>query len=130
MFKMLIVEDEVTIRHGIKAWFSKSKFEIVEAADGRVALELLKNEKLETNLHREYQLLAEGIIGREKLNKEIVIMHPGPINRGVEMIVDPSLVPGSRILQQVTNGISIRMAVLFSLLGGDATTTLQNGVEA
>jgi len=65
-----------------------------------------------------------------RMQSHALLLHPGPINRGVEMIVDPSLVPGSRILQQVTNGISIRMAVLFSLLGGDATTTLQNGVEA
>ena len=65
-----------------------------------------------------------------RMQGHALLLHPGPINRGVEMIVDPSLVPGSRILQQVTNGISIRMAVLFSLLGGDATTTLQNGVEA
>ena len=64
-----------------------------------------------------------------RMQSHALLLHPGPINRGVEMIVDPSLVPGSRILQQVTNGISIRMAVLFSLLGGDATTTLQNGVE-
>ena len=65
-----------------------------------------------------------------RMQSHALLLHPGPMNRGVEMIVDPSLVPGSRILQQVTNGISIRMAVLFSLLGGDATTTLQNGVEA
>ena len=65
-----------------------------------------------------------------RMQTHALLLHPGPINRGVEMIVDPSLVPGSRILQQVTNGISVRMAVLFSLLGGDATTTLQNGVEA
>lgn len=65
-----------------------------------------------------------------RMQSHALLLHPGPINRGVEMIVDPSLVPGSRILQQVTNGISVRMAVLFSLLGGDATTTLQNGVEA
>ncbi len=65
-----------------------------------------------------------------RMQSHALLLHPGPINRGVEMIVDPSLVPGSRILQQVTNGISIRMAVLFSLLGGDATTTLPNGAEA
>jgi len=64
-----------------------------------------------------------------RMQSHALLLHPGPINRGVEMIVDPSLVPGSRILQQVTNGISVRMAVLFSLLGGDATTTLQNGAE-
>lgn len=48
-----------------------------------------------------------------------LLMHPGPINRGVELTVDPSDVPGSRILTQVSNGVSIRMAVLFTLLGGD-----------
>ena len=65
-----------------------------------------------------------------RMQSHALLLHPGPINRGVEMIVDPSVVPGSRILQQVTNGISIRMAVLFSLLGGDATATLSNGADA
>ena len=65
-----------------------------------------------------------------RMQSHALLLHPGPINRGVEMIVDPSLVPGSRILQQVTNGISVRMAVLFSLLGGDATATLSNGADA
>ena len=65
-----------------------------------------------------------------RMQSHALLLHPGPINRGVEMIVDPSLVPGSRILQQVTNGISVRMAVLFSLLGGDATAALSNGAES
>jgi len=65
-----------------------------------------------------------------RMQSHALLLHPGPINRGVEMIVDPSLVPGSRILQQVTNGISVRMAVLFSLLGGDVTATLSNGADA
>jgi aspartate carbamoyltransferase catalytic subunit len=59
-----------------------------------------------------------------------ILMHPGPINRGVELIVDPADVPGSRILQQVTNGVNVRMAVLFSLLGSGATTVLQQGAES
>jgi aspartate carbamoyltransferase catalytic subunit len=40
------------------------------------------------------------------------------MNRDVEMLVDPATLPGSRILAQVTNGVSVRMAVLFTLLGG------------
>jgi aspartate carbamoyltransferase catalytic subunit len=39
------------------------------------------------------------------------------MNRGVEMAVDPSELPGSMILHQVTNGVAVRMAVLFRLLG-------------
>jgi aspartate carbamoyltransferase catalytic subunit len=46
-----------------------------------------------------------------------LVMHPGPMNRGVEMAVDPSELPGSMILHQVTNGVAVRMAVLFQLLG-------------
>lgn len=59
-----------------------------------------------------------------------LVMHPGPMNRGVEITVDPADLPGSRILRQVTNGVSVRMAVLFSLLGGDLAGVPANGSEA
>lgn len=49
------------------------------------------------------------------LNKQIVIMHPGPINRGVEITSDVVDSDHSIILQQVENGVAIRMAVLFLL---------------
>jgi aspartate carbamoyltransferase catalytic subunit len=65
-----------------------------------------------------------------RLAPHALLMHPGPINRGVEMQVDPSEVPGSRILQQVSNGISVRMAVLFSLLGGEITPASTLGGDA
>ncbi len=65
-----------------------------------------------------------------RLAPHALLMHPGPINRGVEMQVDPSEVPGSRILQQVANGISVRMAVLFSLLGGEISPAVTLGGDA
>jgi aspartate carbamoyltransferase catalytic subunit len=46
------------------------------------------------------------------------------MNHGVEIGVDPALVPGSLIAQQVTNGVSIRMAVLLSLLGPAASSEM------
>lgn len=57
------------------------------------------------------------------LQPHALVMHPGPMNRGVEITVDPADVPGSRILTQVANGVSVRMAVLFALLGGESTLT-------
>ena len=51
----------------------------------------------------------------ENLNKEITIMHPGPINRGVELTSDVADSSHSLILDQVENGVAIRMAVLFLL---------------
>lgn len=53
----------------------------------------------------------------DSLNKEIVIMHPGPINRGVEITSDVADSDHSIILQQVENGVAIRMAVLYLLAG-------------
>jgi aspartate carbamoyltransferase catalytic subunit len=52
----------------------------------------------------------------EKLDKEIVIMHPGPINRGVEITSDVADSEHSIILDQVENGVAIRMAVMYLLV--------------
>ncbi len=51
----------------------------------------------------------------DSLNKEIIIMHPGPINRGVEITTDVADSKQSMILNQVENGVAIRMAVIYLL---------------
>ncbi|MFM8955024.1 MAG: aspartate carbamoyltransferase catalytic subunit [Actinomycetota bacterium] len=51
------------------------------------------------------------------LQAQTIVMHPGPMNRGVEMQIDPSDVKNSLIHRQVANGVAVRMAVLFDLLG-------------
>lgn len=53
----------------------------------------------------------------DSLNKEITIMHPGPINRGVELTSDVADSEHSIILDQVENGVAVRMAVLYLLAG-------------
>lgn len=53
----------------------------------------------------------------DSLDKEIVIMHPGPINRGVEITSDVADSQHSIILDQVENGVAVRMAVLYLLAG-------------
>lgn len=67
---------------------------------------------------REYRKLF--MITRDRLcfaKKEVLIMHPGPINRGVEIEPEVADSKQSAILDQVTNGIAIRMAVLYRLIG-------------
>ena len=56
-----------------------------------------------------------------RLADHVLVMHPGPMNRGVEIAVDPSELPGAMITKQVANGIAVRMAVLFDILGGGAS---------
>jgi aspartate carbamoyltransferase catalytic subunit len=83
----------------------------------RIQLER-QNQVLFSSL-REYSL-AYGINRAllDSLNKEIVIMHPGPINRGVELDSDVADSGRSIILQQVENGVAVRMAALYLLAGG------------
>jgi aspartate carbamoyltransferase catalytic subunit len=57
----------------------------------------------------------------DSLKKEIVIMHPGPINRGVELNSDVADSQHSIILNQVENGVAVRMAVLYLLSGKDTS---------
>ena len=86
----------------------------------RIQLER-QNQVLFSSL-REYNL-AYGINKRllESLNKEVVIMHPGPINRGVELDSDVADSGQSIILNQVENGVAVRMAALYLLAGGRET---------
>jgi aspartate carbamoyltransferase catalytic subunit len=49
--------------------------------------------------------------------KDVIIMHPGPMNRGVEIMDDVADGPYSVILEQVENGVAVRMAILYLLLG-------------
>lgn len=67
---------------------------------------------------REYSLYY-GITKKmlDNLKKEIVVMHPGPINRGVELSSDAADSSHSIILDQVENGVAVRMAVLYLLAG-------------
>jgi len=60
-------------------------------------------------------------INRERLKnakRDVMIMHPGPINRGVELTSDVADGPFSVILDQVANGVAVRMALLYLLIGG------------
>lgn len=52
---------------------------------------------------------------------DAIVMHPGPINRGVEIAPDVADAPQSVILNQVTNGVAVRMALLYLLIGAEAS---------
>lgn len=63
----------------------------------------------------------------ERLSPTSVVMHPGPMNRGVEMQVDPQDLTNSLIHRQVANGVAVRMAVLFDVLAGEQAA-VQSGL--
>ncbi len=96
--------------------------EAVEGVDVVMALRIQKerqNDPLIPSL-REYARFYG--INREVLRgaaDNVLIMHPGPINRGVEMSPDVADGPGSVILDQVANGVAVRMALLYLVLGDE-----------
>ncbi len=95
--------------------------EVIEWAD---ALNILRiqRERMGVGLipsvreYRDYFGITQERLQQHK--KEVVIMHPGPMNRGVE--IDSSVADGDQaiILDQVLNGVAIRMSILYNLLGG------------
>ena len=82
-------------------------------------IQLERQKKVLFSTLREYNL-AYGVTQKllNKIDKEIVIMHPGPINRGVEIDSDVADGKNAIILQQVENGVAVRMAVLYLLAEG------------
>ncbi|HDZ23640.1 MAG TPA: aspartate carbamoyltransferase catalytic subunit [Desulfobacteraceae bacterium] len=66
--------------------------------------------------------LDRKLVSRAK--KDVIVMHPGPINRGVEIIPDVADGPSSVILDQVSNGVAVRMALLYLLIGGKQSVDL------
>jgi aspartate carbamoyltransferase catalytic subunit len=56
----------------------------------------------------------------DRLDDKAIVMHPGPMNRGVEIAADVADLPRSVVIDQVRNGVAVRMAVLYELLGSGA----------
>jgi len=68
-----------------------------------------------TEYYQRYGLTEERL---KRAAKDVIVMHPGPMNRGVEIASEVADGPYSVILDQVENGVSVRMAALYLLLGG------------
>ncbi len=93
---------------------------LLEGVDAVMMLRL-QRERMEEGLvpsleeyHRDYGLNA---VRLARAARDAVVLHPGPINRGVEITDDVADGPQSLVLRQVSNGVAIRMAVLETLLG-------------
>ena len=112
---------------GIEAMGAKAFPRLEQAVEGtdvvmmlRIQKERLSGPALFPNT-REYSRYF-GLNARmlDRAKPDAIVMHPGPVNRGVEL--DPSIADGPRsvILDQVTNGVAVRMALLYLLAGGQA----------
>ncbi|WP_455217267.1 aspartate/ornithine carbamoyltransferase family protein, partial [Kaarinaea lacus] len=96
----------------------------IKNADVVIMLRLQKERMQGALLPSEQEYFQTFGLTKEKLKlakPDAIVMHPGPINRGVEIESDVADGPQSVILEQVTNGIAVRMAVMSMVLGRPAT---------
>jgi len=89
---------------------------------------------LRTQLERQKEVFYPSVkeyfnlygLDRKKLalaKKDVIVMHPGPINRGVEIAPDVADGDFSVILEQVNNGVAVRMAILYLMMGPGEETS-------
>jgi aspartate carbamoyltransferase catalytic subunit len=93
---------------------------VLPKADVVYLLRMQKERQIESLLPSLREYTAHYALTRERarlLSDEALVMHPGPMNRGVEIAADVADLPRSVITRQVANGVAVRMAVLFLMLG-------------
>ena len=109
-------------RFGVRA--STSVDEAVEGADVvmmlRIQLERMQGHFF-PSLREYFRLFGMTTERLRRAKQDVIIMHPGPMNRGVEIASEVADGPYSVILEQVANGVAIRMAVLYLLAGAEAS---------
>ena len=105
---------------------SRSLPEAVAGADVvmMLRLQLERQQQMYFSTLREYARFFGLSLAHLKLAREdALVMHPGPLNRGVEIAPEVADGPQSVILDQVTNGVAVRMAILYLLTGGEPSGT-------
>jgi aspartate carbamoyltransferase catalytic subunit len=106
-------------RMGVSVYYNME--DAIKGADVVMMLRM-QLERQERNLFPSLREYANHFsLNRDNINlakDDVLVMHPGPINRGVEITPEIADGPYSVILEQVTNGVAVRMALLYLLSGG------------
>jgi aspartate carbamoyltransferase catalytic subunit len=119
-----LVAPPTLLPYGVESWPCSVSYDLDATVRGADAVMMLRvqNERTRASYFpnaREYSR-RYGLDERRlaALPEHAVVMHPGPINRGMEIASSVADSPRSTVLEQVANGVSVRMAVLYLILGG------------
>jgi aspartate carbamoyltransferase catalytic subunit len=120
---------------GIETWPVATSYDLDTALEKSDAVMMLRVQRERMNASyfpsaREYSRrygLDQARMNR--MPEDAIVMHPGPMNRGMEITADVADSVRSVIVEQVTNGVAVRMAVLYLLLGGAAPDDNAEGTE-
>jgi aspartate carbamoyltransferase catalytic subunit len=109
---------------GIESWPAKISYDFDELIPQVDAIMMLRvqsermNELFFPNAREYSRYFGLNSDRVKKMKKDAIIMHPGPMNRGLEITADVADSARSVIVEQVSNGVSVRMAILYTLLTG------------
>ncbi|RLD16182.1 MAG: aspartate carbamoyltransferase [Caldiserica bacterium] len=123
--EVYVIGPATLIPKDIESFGVKVYYKIEDVIDELDVINILRIQKERQKEHlfpslEEYsEIFGVNFEKMKKAKKDLLIMHPGPMNRGVEISGDVADSENSTILEQVTNGVAIRMAVLYLLSGGE-----------
>lgn len=126
--EVVLVAPPTLLPMGVENWPVRFSYDMdAEIADADVVMMLrVQQERMQGGFfpsHREYATLYGMSKGREaRLKDSAIIMHPGPMLRGMEINFQVADAPRTAVLQQVSNGVHMRMAILFALVAGSDAT--------
>jgi aspartate carbamoyltransferase catalytic subunit len=109
---------------GVDSWPAATSYDLDDVLPGADVVMMLRvqRERMDDSFFpsaREYsRRYGLDAVRLRRLPEHAIVMHPGPMNRGMEITPDVADSPRSTVVEQVTNGVSVRMAVLYLLLGG------------
>lgn len=126
--EVVLVAPPTLLPMGVENWPVRFSYDMdAEIADADVVMMLrVQQERMQGGFfpsHREYATLYGMSKEREaRLKDSAIIMHPGPMLRGMEINFQVADAPRTAVLQQVSNGVHMRMAILFALVAGSDAT--------
>lgn len=130
--RVTLVAPPTLLPVGVDTWPAEICYDIDDVVSGADAIMMLRvqHERMRESFFpsaREYTRRYGLDLARlRRLPPDSIVMHPGPMNRGMEISADVADDERSVIVEQVTNGVAVRMAVLYLLLGGLPETAEEN----
>jgi aspartate carbamoyltransferase catalytic subunit len=122
--KVRLVAPPTLLPYGVEDWECEVSYDFDASLEGSDAVMMLRvqrermNAAYFPNAHEYSNRYGLNVTRMNRLSESAVVMHPGPMNRGVEISADVADSQRSVIVEQVANGVSVRMAVLYLILSG------------
>ena len=136
--KVVLIAPPTLLPVGVASWGAEVSYSLdaeIESVDAIMMLRVQRERMDDLYFPTEREYSRNFGLNLERINRmksEAIVMHPGPMNRGLEISADSADSPRSVIVEQVANGVSIRMAVLYLLLSGttrsESNSTIEVGV--